>query len=209
MYSVHFFNEIFNIKIDWTFQKTWICKYNEIATFLLWMIASIWKCCRYKSSWKIYLHVEFDGKRSTTKFILYTLPYVCVSVLSLFEQRGRCESRFVSPMKMHKSYYMYIVHSVVAQTNIENVEFLVLVAIQFKQIIQFFQWNDVHDLRIYTCILYFLIYSMVLHNDRVLIWEQLFDQLNCSTNLEVQLFSMSFNFNFHSTISNSSMKWVK
>lgn len=39
---------------------------------------------------------------------MYTLPYVCVSVLSLFEQRGRCESRFVSPMKMHKSYYMYI-----------------------------------------------------------------------------------------------------
>lgn len=58
--------------------------------------------------WKINLHVGFDETRSTTKFILYILPYVCVSVLSLFEQRGRCESRFVSPMKMHKSYYVYI-----------------------------------------------------------------------------------------------------
>lgn len=33
---------------------------------------------------------------------------------------------------------------------------------------------------------------MVLNKDRVLIWKPLFDQLNCSTNLKVQLFLMLF-----------------
>lgn len=132
---------------------------------------------------------------------MYTLPYVCVSVLSLFEQRGRCESTFVSPMKMHKSYYMYIpsLHKQILKT----LSFWCWWLFNLSKL--FNSFNEMMCMICaFTCILYFLTYSMVLPKDRVLIWKQLFDQLNCSTNLEVQL----FNFNFHSTISNSSMKWV-
>lgn len=92
------------------------CKYIEIATF---SAQNIWKTM---NSWILY------GKSGLViaqlKFIMYTQDWACVCyVMSLFEQNGRCESRFISP-PMEK-YTNWNMNSVICCTNKIHLVFVV------------------------------------------------------------------------------------